>query len=216
MMAHDPSSDKVRIIEAAFRPIMDKLWHRIYFPFGTFLYTVTAQMPEDFKKCMKGPCNGSQGDGKHLTNPFSVSHADILYMMSTTGYIKRFTDLCGILVWAMKNGCNLLIHNRFGKRMKKMKRNSLDQFYTLEKYLHVFGSIFLLDEVMEKNCLNTNWELERGYIQKALKGLCEEFSITNTEIIRSSVKNMTVNVVEGSIVGIQNFFRQAHRISEPR
>lgn len=128
-------TERASTIEPAFRYISDKLWHRYLFPFGTFMYRMPAnpgKMESNWKKYMLD----TPRDCNLLMNPYSVTAADILYLCNTGGYMDRFIYMIGIIMWAKRNGLNLLHHVRpkHNDPSACHKQNKLDHFYTLEKH----------------------------------------------------------------------------------
>lgn len=201
------ASKKAEIIQAAFRPIMDKMWHRYLFPFGTYSIkantTGNSKYETDFKKNMSV-------NSKAMMNKYSVTAADILYLCNTGGYMERFIYIIGVIMWAKRHGFNLLHH-----RHSTNSINKLDEYYTLEKHLHVFGSILLHQWVMESNKLDVggNW----GDILVALQGLLSEaisdFGL-DKNTFESRVKDLTIKSVNGSFSDITSHFNKAVRIQE--
>lgn len=198
---------KAEIIQAAFRPLTDKLWHRYLFPFGTYAYKSNtggiSKYETDYRKFMS-VCP------KSIMNKYSVAASDILYLCNTGGYMERFIYIIGVIMWAKRHGFNLLHH-----RHSTTSINKLDEFYTLEKHLHVFGSILLHQWVMESNKLDVggNW----GDILVALQGLLSEaigdFGI-DKNTFEARVRDLTIKSVNGGITDLMTHFSKANRIQD--
>ena len=80
---------RVNAIEIAFRSMLDKLWHRYMFPFGTFLYVTPPTSAGKTETTFKEGLHTGK-DAKCLINPHSVALADVLYLCNTAGYLERF------------------------------------------------------------------------------------------------------------------------------
>ena len=150
-------------------------------------------------------------------NPYSVTAADILYLCNTGGYMDRFIYLIGIIMWAKRNGLNLLHHMRpnHSKPGQCHKQNRLDHFYTLEKHLHVFGSIALHMWVMETNKQDVggNWMETLETLHRLNVELTNEFGV-DLNMIESHTKSMTIRAMNSNIMGLKQFFVKAARVSE--
>lgn len=210
------SDERAIAIFNSFRYVSDKLWHRYLFPFGTFLYRnpgTTSKTEANWKKWMLD----TPRDTSHVMNPYSVTAADILYLCNTGGYLDRFLYLIGIILWARRNGVNLLHHLRSNRAKPGTchKQNKLDQFYTLEKHLHVFGSIRLHLWVMESNKQDVggNWTETMETLHRLNAQLTTEFGV-DPNMIESHLKPMTIRSMATQLHGLKHFFSQAARVDE--
>lgn len=224
--------DRVDAIEGAFRPILavlgcftqkhartlsDKLWHRYLFPFGTYIFEMsnasTSKTEALFKETLMQPRKNAS-KGTYYMNPFSVCMADILYLCNTEGYLERFMAILWIILWAKGNGVNLLRHHRKSKSRPDASR--LDQFFTLEKHLHLFGSIWLHRHVMQCNQIEVggNWEVAMNKLNMLEDQLLIAFGVKNKQpFIHSRVKYMTMCRIN-SVGTINAFFQQAGKLSD--
>lgn len=205
-------------IELAFRPLLDKLWHRYLFPFGTFAYAAPAsgagRTETDYRDTLR------QGDSRYI-NPYSVAHADILYLCNTQGYLERFVYIIGILLWARRNNFNLLHHRRYrggvgaNGQLEVRRLSRLDQFLTLEKHLHVFGSIWLHLHVMQSNKqqVGGNWSQMMQNLECLGRELMADFNV-DRELVEARVKDMTIRSMAGSLECLNKFFRGANRVAD--
>lgn len=217
----DSPSFVITTIENNFRGVMDKLWHRYMFPFGSFAYHTNIQGGHSndlgpYKKHMHmGAATGRDG-ARLMINPYSVSYADILYLCNTIGYPQRFLYTTGIILWAKKMGVNLLLHRRYDNN-NNMVFNHLDRFYTLEKYLHVFGSIWLHIQVLQSNKWDVGggWAETRASLEDIYQQMLKEFDV-NRELLEVCVQNMTLKDVNTNVNFIQSFFRSASRLSDSK
>jgi hypothetical protein len=139
-----------------------------------------------------------------------VASADILYLCNTGGYLERYVYIIGVLIWAKRHGFNLLHHRRPGR-----SANKLDEYYTLEKHLHIFGSILLHQWVMESNKLDVggNWGEMMQVLQHLLAEAMADFGI-DKNLFEARVRDMTVKSVMGSVSGITTYFSRANRVKE--
>ena len=55
-----------------------------------------------------------------MINPYAVACADILYLCNTGGYLERFVYIVGIIMWAKRNGVNLLQQHSRKNSLKQM------------------------------------------------------------------------------------------------
>ena len=216
--AIDPSmtiKHRMTAIELAFRPMLDKNWHRYLFPFGTFCYVAPSsgagKTETDYRDTLR------QGlDPRQYINPYSVALADVLYLCNTSGYLERFVYVIGVLLWAKRNGFNLLHHRRYrGRDVRRMSR--LDTFLTLEKHLHVFGSIWLHVHVMQSNKqqVGGNWSEMMLSLETLGRELMAEFNV-DRELVEARVKDMTLRTMPGSLQPLTNFFRSANRVADAK
>lgn len=197
-------------IHQAFLPVQDKLWHRYLFPFGTYAVKVSQSnnKPEsDVKETML-----VSRDKRSMMNPFSVAAADILYLCNTAGYLSRFLYIIGVIIWAKNNGCNLLHHHRQKKRAGSSK---LDEYFSLEKHLHFFGSIYLHINVMECNQgqVGGNWNETVTELKRLYQAAASEFGM-NLGRFEEQVRDLTIRSVVGSFSAVTAFFSKANRVQE--
>lgn len=206
---------RMTAIELAFRPMLDKCWHRYMFPFGTFAYVAPSagagKSETDYRDTLR------QGlDPRQYINPYSVALADVLYLCNTAGYLERFVYTIGILLWAKRESFNLLHHRRYrGRDVRRMSR--LDMFLTLEKHLHVFGSIWLHLHVMQSNKqqVGGNWNEMMLSLETLGRELMAEFNV-DRELVEARVKDMTLRTLPGSLDGLTRFFRGANRVADAK
>lgn len=199
------------IVQEAFRCLLDKLWHRHLFPFGTYAVSCSGNKHEnDFREPMQQCKSKTSGTHQHVMNPFSVTAADILYLCNTGGYLERFVYVIGVIIWAKTHGCNLLHHRRPGKGV-----NKLDEYYTLEKHLHVFGSIILHLTVMENNKIDVggNWGEMIQVLNKLLGQAMGDFQVDKS-LVENRVKELTIKTAQGNFSVLNNYFTRAARIGE--
>ena len=204
--------DRARHIEAAFLGMRDKLWHRYLFPFGTFFFDASQANQGRSERLWKEQMHKAAKDHANVINPYSVAAADVLYLCNTGGYLERFVYLLGIILWAKRNGFNLLHHRRPTRSEDSVSK--MDLFYTLEKHLHVFGSIWLHVHVMQtnKHDVGGNWNDMLQMLEHLNVDLMGEFGV-DKNLCHSRVKDMTVEKINGSLNTLQNFFPKANRVS---
>ena len=91
--------------------------------------------------------------GKLYINPFSVTHADMLNMAVSSPYMQRFKEFITSLLYILQGdgvggSCNILrYHHRRGYATTKEFR----KFITMERYMHLLGSVYLLSETCKEN-----------------------------------------------------------------
>ena len=204
---------RANIILGHFRMITPHMWHRYMFPFGTFVYHNNSSLRPDLKATLVA----GRDPGRNLINPYSVSHTDILYLCNTTGYLDRFMRMIGILLWAKKNDTNLLLYRDWDEAGGggNGRRSDDCQFFTLERYLHVFGSIYLHITVMTSNKqqVGGNWAQKLAELETLFREMVVEFAV-NRELLVARVRDLTVRNMASSLTGIQNFFRTASHVMD--
>lgn len=89
MISTNTVMGRVNAIEIAFRSMLDKLWHRYMFPFGTFLYVTPPSSAGKTESTFKESLQTGK-DSKCMINAHSVALADVLYLCNTAGYLERF------------------------------------------------------------------------------------------------------------------------------
>ena len=178
---------RVAIIEMSFRSMLDKLWHRYMFPFGTFMYNTPPASAGKTETTYRETLQAGRTDAKHVINPYSVALADILYLCNTAGYLERFAYIMCVILWAKRENCNLLHHRRYhGTEVRRLSR--LDQFLTLEKHMHLFGSIWLHIHVMQSNKeqVGGNWNEMVQNLESLGNQLAAEFNV-NRDLVGGGV-----------------------------
>lgn len=196
----------------AFKYLTDKHWHRYLFPFGCFFYDRVGATDPSWKGWVDSlvPCKANPA---LRINPYSVTAADILYLCNTTGYLERFTFIIGVILWAKQRGCNLLIHTA--------AKTSADYrtFVTLEKHLHLFGSIYLHRRVLESNKIDVggNWTETLEMLNRLENECYTEFGLSEVRVaLRRDLDNMTVERVKSNVSTLQSVFPKCARIAESR
>lgn len=206
------STKRAEIIQTAFRPVVDKLWHRYLFPFGTFAFKTNATGSSKSEVDFRNELSNKKPGSATVMNKYSVAAADILYMCNTGGYLERYIYIIGVIMWAKRHGYNLLHHRHSTKSI-----NKLDEFYSLEKHLYVFGSIMLHLWVMESNKLDVggNWGEMLQVLQHLLTDAISDFGI-DKNLFESRVKDLTIRAVVGSLNPISVHFKKATRVEDNR
>ena len=208
--------ERSEIIEGHFRILTPQLWHRHLFPFGTYAYANTSSMDTSIRQTLHMGRDAS----KHMINPYSVSHADILYLCNTSGYLDRYMRIIAILLWAKREDTNLLIYRRFrSDKPTEMRSRSetIDGFFTLERHLHVFGSIWLHIEVMRSNKqqVGGNWSEKLKELESWFHEMTTDFNV-NRDVLERHIRHLTLRSMTGSLSGIQNFFRSTSHVSDSK
>lgn len=125
--------------------------------------------------CPIGPYIVSENVTDSLTNiPYAVCWADIVYLFHSVNYWQRFCDVYHTIMEYMKEGINILI-------------NPDDSWMTYMRYVHVFSSLYIHIQVLEKfNArIGGYWECENGPLQtlrKVQKDLHREWEMDSVEI----------------------------------
>lgn len=199
-------------VKWAFKYLTNKHWHRYLLPFGCFFYDRVTACDGVWKMWVDSllPCKANPA---LRINPYSVTAADVLYLCNTTGYLERFMFVIGVIVWAKRRGCNLLIHTRQGDRTTA----DYCLFMTLEKHLHLFGSIYLHRRVLESNKIDVggNWTETLEMLNRLENECCTEFGLDRVTL-RRDLENMTVERVKSNLSLLQSVFPKCARVSESR
>lgn len=198
-------------IRHAFRFFLDRYWHRYLLPFGCFAIekpSVQGAGWDDWRNHQVAAKNNSG----NLMNPCSVTAADILYLCNTTGYLDRFVYITGIILWAKKKGVNLLRHRSPAPR--DAGSATFDEFMTMEKHVHLFGSLCLHKKVLETNnsYVGGNWTESIKILDILLYESYARFGLHPNSLNRD-LDNMYVDARVGSLTGMQTFFPNAARLS---
>lgn len=198
-------------VEHTFRFLMDKFWHRYLLPFGCYAYEKSTQTVgagwERWKASLISSKTGI------LMNPYSVTAADILYLCNTSGYLDRLVYIVGIILWAKKEGgVNLLRH--VSPQPRDTSSEAFDRFMTMEKHLHLFGSIYMHRKVLEMNnqLVTHNWKDTIALLSGFLTESYSRFGLSRDSLNRD-IDNMIVdNPKANTLTNIQAFFPNAARI----
>jgi hypothetical protein len=195
-------------VRKAFEYVQDKHWHRYLFPFGCFFYHDPKKTEPGWKEWMADmvPCK----TGDLCINPYSVTAADVLYLCNTVGYLERFVFVLGVILWAKEYGCNLLRYER-----RSGTDNEFRMFVTLERHMHLFGSIHMHRRVLEtsKNDVGGNWSEMLELLDRLETKCGQEFGVQKNSLA-SHFDNMIVHKMKGQTGTIQSAFPKAGRISD--
>jgi hypothetical protein len=198
----------------AFRFLMGGYWHRHLLPFGCYAIEKPTNLQgavwEDWRKRhVVSKANGS------LMNPCAVTSADILYLCGTQGYLDRFIFTVSIILWAKaKYKINLLMHRSAGTSRDGGGNGNqqFDEYMTLEKHLHLFGSVYMHKRIMETS---ENWagKLETIRVLDSLLKDCYLHFVPDRNSLNRDLENMIVEQFRGSLTGVQAFFPNAVKLS---
>jgi hypothetical protein len=200
----------VAAVENAFAYIMDKHWHRYVLPFGCYFIhkpTTESRGWTEWKTYMatSARCNTNN----LLINPCAVTAADVLYLCNTVGYMKRFTFVVGIIIWAMQKGVNILRHTR------RHTDSHYRLYMTLEKLLHLFGSIYMHRKVLESNdnVVAGNWTDTINLLVELEKQCYSMFNL-KPHSLTYYLDNMVVETIRGSPSALVNVFPKTSKITD--
>ena len=86
---------------------------------------------------------------------------------------------------------------------------------TMEKHLHMFGSIMLHQAVMESNKIDVggNWSEMMQVLQHLSADAMGDFCL-DKNLFEARVRDLTVKTVKGSLSSINTFFAKANRVNE--
>lgn len=200
-------------IEHTFRSVMDKFWHRYLLPFGCFAYeknTLTGAGWNDWRDHHIS----SKGAGQHM-NPCAVTAADILYLCSTDGYLDRFVYIVGIINWARSMGVNILRH--VSPPPRDANTDQYDRFMTMDKHIHLFGSIYMHRKVIEINSpMIFNATEQIALLTHLQDKIYANFGL-NKNTLNRDLDNMIVTEPSGrvSLSNVQQFFPNTMRVGSP-
>lgn len=198
-------------VEHAFRFVMDKYWHRYLLPFGCFAVQKPTMTGAGWDAWKRHQLGDSRNTG-NLMNPCSVTAADVLYLVNTTGYLDRLIYIVGIILWAKKDaGVNLLRHVSAPPRDSATEQ--FDRYMTMEKHIHLFGCLYMHRKVIESNQMITNnWKDTIELLSLFLVECYSRFGLTR-DCLNHDLDNMIVEAPKtSSLVNLQAFFPGATRI----
>lgn len=165
-------------------------WHRHMLPFGCYFYT---DVPSDTNhrgwtdwKAGLIPVSG----GRLYINPFSVTYADIVNMAVSAPYLHRFKEFVRSLLYILQRegeergeggACNIL---RYYARKGYHTDRAFRKFITMERYLHLLGSVYLLNRA----CMENNSENQGVGTETELNSLQNHWDSLITILKLSQVK----------------------------
>jgi hypothetical protein len=205
-------------IEHSFAYLLDKHWHRYLLPFGCYFFEPPKSDGQAWSewKTYNSPSNRSATSmtttatssnvTPYFINPFSVTAADILYLCNTSGYLDRFLFVVGIILFAKKNDVNLLRHTR------KHSDSSYRLFVTMEKHIHLFGSLYMHRKVLHENnhMVGGNWTESVELLDRLETECCTWFGVDKNSLNR----DFDTMIVEklSSLNNVMNYFPSAGTI----
>lgn len=145
-------------IHWAFRMINGRFWHRQLLPFGCFFYeNVNALDQRAYEPWIKSLLPVKPLSNTYV-NPYSVTHADVLYLVNTENYLERILNVVIVILELKQCKYNLL---RFTPRHTENDHTTRESRtnMSLERYLHLFGCLYMHRCVMANNLANIggNW-----------------------------------------------------------
>jgi hypothetical protein len=186
-------------VQKNFEYLNDKFWHRYMLPFGCYFYN----KPPETHQGWKDWCAGLRTPpGKDVCiSPYSVTFADVLYLANTTGWVDRFIFTLGVILWAKCYGCNLL---RYYRTHLCTTDHTFRAFVSLERHLHLFGSIHLLRSVLRENthAVGGNWTETLSILNQMETECCQNFFVMKNSLathldsflIKESAGNLSLMV----------------------
>lgn len=139
-----------------FDMVNNHFWHRYMLPFGCYFYTeVSTDATQHGWRDWKAGLHSVSG-GRLYISPFSVTYADLLNMAVSAPYMLRFKEFITSLLYILQRegdggSCNIL---RYHRRRGYNTDISFRRFVTMERYLHLLGSVYL----MNRACMENNDE----------------------------------------------------------
>lgn len=106
----------------------------------------------------------------------------MLYLLVTQNYYDRYIRFVNLLIWCQNRGCNLLKyynHNR-------CRDPDLAQLVTLERHLHLFGSLVTFIEVLRETNTDNKFPLADKIIKELdnlLRRCVVDFGCDYTRIV---------------------------------
>lgn len=198
-------------VQHAFKFLGDKNWHRWLFPFGCFFYEKRGTDGDGWSHWREGMANPTGAFRTDVCiNPYSVTAADVLYLCNTVGYLERFTFIIGVILWAKQRGCNLLHHRKRGS-------SQFRRFMTLEKHLHVFGSIHMHRRVLQMNSqdIGGHWDEMLELLNDIESEMCSEFGVVKNSLARD-FNNMIIERNRNSPAALVRVFPSCKTVGSAR
>jgi hypothetical protein len=144
-----------------FHLVNDICWHRHMLPFGFYFYEnvpCTNRGWQDWNAGLISP-----PDHPHLRiNPYSVTHLDMLYLLVTQNYYDRYIHFVSMLLWCQNRGCNVLRFYTHGR----CRDQEFAMHMTLERHLHLFGSLVMFLEVLRDTNIDNKFPLADKLIKQ--------------------------------------------------
>lgn len=212
---------RVDIIKRAFREASGRMWHRWMFPFGSFVILFDGSgghLEQEYKQTLR--CCSSNPN--RYTNPYGVAYADVWYLLNCgpdVAYLERYLTMVRIIVWAKKNGVNLLEFRRY-RDGKECTVSKLDELLTLERIQHVLGSTLLHIQVIKASKENNVWGCHANRLTAVRAQFAQEFGLEIEgqcgHIRDTELNGQTLMCADKPVPldGLTRFFRRATRASE--
>lgn len=202
-------------VRKAFESINDGNWHRYMLPWGCYFMSDVPDSHRGWRKWKKALLSPSSRPDLFI-NPFAVTHVDVLYLISSTGYLERFHYFLGILRWAQKQKVDLL-ECRPTKGCKS--DTEFRRFLTQERYMHLIGSMqtlyCVIKEIHHSDVLERPtpyWTGQADLIQDKLKEIQKLFPLSRT--VMYIFNYFMVRKLSGSLALLTQVFPMARAVPE--
>ena len=217
---NDYLRNETEAVEHAFKDLKNKYWHRYMFPFACFFLEKQSMGPlmpwVEAGHMLSGNANIGTS-GSVCINPYSVTATDVLYLCNTTGYLERFVFVIGILLWAKRNGCNLLKHekSRYMDRKSAPRDQAVIDFFTMDKHFHVFGSIYMHRRVLECNKMDVggNWNEMLEILDQLETEMMNEWGL-DKHALRRDFEHMIVKSTKHTLTTLKSAFPSVSKVGE--